>query len=71
MEKYGKNGRFSRWLRPDWGDTARAVTTGLGSKGLRRPPVVTGDIMVSCSGLSSILTWVSFCYIIMPTPFLL
>ena len=37
MEKCGKiwkNGRFSGRLRPDWGDTARAATAGLGSIGL-------------------------------------
>ena len=31
LEKCG-NGRFSGWLRPDWGHTARAATAGLGSK---------------------------------------
>ena len=34
VEKYGKNGRFSGRLRPDWGNTARMATAGLGSKGL-------------------------------------
>ena len=37
LEKCGKiwkNGRFSGRLRPDWGNTARADTAGLGSKGL-------------------------------------
>ena len=37
LEKCGKiwkNGRFSGRLRPDWGNTARAATVGLGSKGL-------------------------------------
>ena len=33
MEKYGKNGRFSGRLRPDWGSTAWAATAGLGSIG--------------------------------------
>ena len=32
--KIWKNGRFSGRLRPDWGDTARAATAGLGSIGL-------------------------------------
>ena len=35
FEKYGKKTAvFSRQLRPDWGNTARAATAGLGSKGL-------------------------------------
>ena len=37
LEKCGKiwkNGRFSGRLRPDWGNTARATTAGLGSKEL-------------------------------------
>ena len=37
LEKCGKiwkNGCFSGRLRPDWGNTARAATAGLGSKGL-------------------------------------
>ena len=37
LEKCGKiwkNGHFSGRLRPDWGNTARAATAGLGSKGL-------------------------------------
>ena len=34
MEKYGKNGRFSGRLRPDWGNTTRAAMAGLGSIGL-------------------------------------
>ena len=37
LEKCGKiwkNGRFSGRLRPDWGNTTRAATAGLGSKGL-------------------------------------
>ena len=40
LEKCGKiwkNGRFSGRLRPDWGNTARAATAGLGSKGLKFP----------------------------------
>ena len=39
MEKCGKiwkNGRFSGRLRPDWGNTTRAATAGLGSIGLNR-----------------------------------
>ena len=39
LEKCGKiwkNGRFSGRLRPDWGNTARAATAGLGSKGLKK-----------------------------------
>ena len=38
LEKCGKiwkNGHFSGRLRPDWGNTARAATAGLGSKGLK------------------------------------
>ena len=38
MEKCGKiwkNGRFSGRIWPDWGNTARAATAGLGSKGIR------------------------------------
>ena len=37
LEKYGiflKNGRFSRRIWPDWGNTARADMAGLGSIGL-------------------------------------
>ena len=37
LEKCGKiwkNGRFSGRLQPDWGNTARADTAELGSKGL-------------------------------------
>ena len=35
VEKYGKTAVFSGLLvlRPDWGNTARAATAGLGSKG--------------------------------------
>ena len=39
MEKCGKiwkNARFSGRLRPDWGNTARAATAGLGSIGLHK-----------------------------------
>ena len=39
LEKCGKiwkNGCFSGRLRPDWGNTARAATAGLGSKGLNK-----------------------------------
>ena len=32
--KFRKNGRFSGQIRPDWGNTARADTAGLGSIGL-------------------------------------
>ena len=32
--KLRKNGRFSGRIRPDWGNTARADTAGLGSIGL-------------------------------------
>ena len=35
MEKYGKMAVFSGRLRPDWGDTTRAATAGLGSIGLK------------------------------------
>ena len=38
LEKCGffwKNGRFSRRIWPDWGNTARADMAGLGSIGLR------------------------------------
>ena len=38
LEKCGKfweNGLFSRRIRPDWGNTARADMAGLGSIGLR------------------------------------
>ena len=38
LEKCGKiwkNGHFSGQVRPDWGNTARAATAGLGSKGLK------------------------------------
>ena len=38
LEKCGKiwkNGRFSGRLRPDWGNTTRAATAGLGSIGLK------------------------------------
>ena len=42
VEKYGKNGRFSGRLRPDWGSTARAATAGLGSKGLIRITIIKG-----------------------------
>ena len=38
LEKCGiflKNCRFSRPIRPDWGNTARAGMAGLGSIGLR------------------------------------
>ena len=41
LEKCGKickNGRFSGLLRPDWGNTARAATAGLGSKRLMHCP---------------------------------
>ena len=31
--KFGKNGRFSGRIRPDWGDTARADVAGLGLQG--------------------------------------
>ena len=31
MEKYGKNGRFSGRLWPDWGNTALVAMAGLGS----------------------------------------
>ena len=34
LEKYGKIGRFSRRLRPDWGNNAWAATDRLGSIGL-------------------------------------
>ena len=34
MEKYEKNGPFSGRLRPVWGNTTRAATAGLGSKGI-------------------------------------
>ena len=34
MEKHGKNGCFSGRLWPDLGNTTRAATAGLGSKGL-------------------------------------
>ena len=40
LEKCGKiwkNSRFSGRLRPDWGNTARPDTAGLGSKGLIGP----------------------------------
>ena len=29
--KYGKIGRFSGWIWPDWGNTARADLAGFGS----------------------------------------
>ena len=32
---FGKNGRFSGRIRPDWGNTARADMAGLGSIGLK------------------------------------
>ena len=32
--KFWKNGRFSRRIRPDWGNTAWADMAGLGSIGL-------------------------------------
>ena len=58
LEKRGKiwkNGRFSGRLWPDWGNTARAATAGLGSKGLsyennifnRRPKLSYGGNRVS------------------------
>ena len=34
VEKYGKIGRFSRRIQPDWGNTAWADMAGLGSIGL-------------------------------------
>ena len=34
LEKYGKIGRFSGRIRPDWGNTARADMARLGSIGL-------------------------------------
>ena len=34
MWKIWKNGRFSGRLQPDWGNTTRAATAGLGSIGL-------------------------------------
>ena len=36
MEKYGKIGRFSGRIWPDWGNTAQADMAGLGSIGLKR-----------------------------------
>ena len=63
MEKYGKNGRFSGRLWPDWGNTAWAAMAELGSIGLirllvtqrydtrcyivLRPPSVFNDVRVS------------------------
>ena len=35
LEILEKISRFSRWLRPDWGNTTGAATAVLGSKGLR------------------------------------
>ena len=32
---FGKNGRFSGRIWPDWGNTARADMAGLGSIGLK------------------------------------
>ena len=43
LEKCGKiwkNGRFSGRLRSDWGNTTRAATAGLGSKGLNQNFVI-------------------------------
>ena len=34
MENFGKKGRFSGRIWPDWGNTAWADMAGLGSKGL-------------------------------------
>ena len=34
VEKYGKTAVFPGGKGPDWGNTARAATAGLGSKGL-------------------------------------
>ena len=34
MDKCGKTAVFTRWLRPDWGNTAPAAMAGLGSIGL-------------------------------------
>ena len=36
----GKNGRFSRRIWPDWGNTARADMAGLGSIGLTVKPII-------------------------------
>ena len=41
MEIFGKNGRFSGRIWPDWGNTTRADMAGLGSIGLR---IETGDM---------------------------
>ena len=53
MEKSGhfwKNGHFSGWIWPDWGNTAWADMAGLGSIGLRGGGYKTvrggGEVMV-------------------------
>ena len=51
LEKCGKiwiNGRFSGWLGPDWRNTARAATAGLGSKGLSRHIALKMRVPATC-----------------------
>ena len=40
MEKNGKTAGFFGRLRPDWGNTTRAATAGLGSIGLRQMQLI-------------------------------
>ena len=42
MEFFGKNGRFSERIWPDWGNTARADMAGLGSIGLAHITLYVG-----------------------------
>ena len=57
LEKCGKiwkNGRFSGRLRPDWGNTARAATARMGSKGLNQ--MLGGKVDRVSSGISPIFS---------------
>ena len=44
MWKNMENGRFSGRLRPDWGNTARAATAGLGSKGFLKDFFISDEM---------------------------